>query len=262
MLLRAQWRSPALRFSTSPRLLRVRAASVSSRARCRVEIPGAASARSSVARDSADRACLHVALRQRPVQVNEEIRVDDMHQRMRSPPAPPRPHRRRGRERQRAAISPERHAGPSQPGKARALPGGGVRLRPEGPGRISSSARASQPAQYPFIHRLGLAAGSVNGRQQLPGRPGSRAGAPASARARARIAVPGGAHRHRHHVVKRRPDHRMPEPETIAGLGQHAAWARGPPSTAAIRSATPRPRTVARSGTAKSTPSSAAARST
>ncbi len=41
-------------FSTSPRLLCVRAATTSSLARCRAEIPGEASARSSVARDSAD----------------------------------------------------------------------------------------------------------------------------------------------------------------------------------------------------------------
>ena len=59
----------------------VRAASTRSRARCRAEIPGEASARSRVARDSADSPGQHAALRQRPVQVHEDIGVGGMPQR-------------------------------------------------------------------------------------------------------------------------------------------------------------------------------------
>ena len=68
-------------FSTSLLLRCVRAASTSSRARCRAEIPGEASARSSEARDSARLPGQHAALGQRPVQIHEEIGLGGVLQR-------------------------------------------------------------------------------------------------------------------------------------------------------------------------------------
>ena len=207
-------------FSTSPRLLCVRAASTSSRARCRAEIPGEASARSSVARDSANRPtrirhCASVQCRS-----TDEIGLDGM--------------------RQRAVghlLGLGRVADPvegvGEPAHqtvvlGRASRGARDRLAEEFRrhlGRLADQqlGGAGQPAQYPLIHRLGRAARPAHRPQQLPGHPvrrrtglGERAPG---------VAVPGGAHRHRYLVVQRRPDQRMPEPEAAAGLGQHAGRA-------------------------------------
>ena len=67
-------------FSGSPKLLCVRAASTSSRARCRAESPGEASAWSSVARDFGEPALPHPALDQCPVQVHQQIGLDSVSQ--------------------------------------------------------------------------------------------------------------------------------------------------------------------------------------
>ena len=207
-------------FSTSPRLLCVRAASTSSLARCRAEIPGAASARSSVASDSADEPATHAALRQRPVQVHEQVGLGGVLQRA---------------VRHLFGLCQVTDAveGVGEPAGQPAVLGRAGRGTGHGPGeelgrdpgRLADQqvGRAGQPAQHPLVHRLGRSAEPAGRPQHLPGHPvGRRArlrqGAP-------RVAVPGGAQRRRHIVVQRRPDQRVPEPEAVAGLGQHASGA-------------------------------------
>jgi hypothetical protein len=101
----------------------------------------------------------HAALRQRPVQVNEEIRVDDMHQRV-------------VRHLLRPGHIADAVESVSEPAHQSVMLGRASRGARDGlaqefgrdPGGPADQelCRASQPAQYPLIHRLGLATGSVN----------------------------------------------------------------------------------------------------
>ena len=127
--------------STSPRMLCVRAVSTSSRARCRAEIPGVASAWSSVASESADRPptsgtgpASSAGRPARPGPPSGPARG--------WPAARPRPGRRPGTAR-RPACSPGCRAGPSRPGNwpRRA---GGAPPPPGAPG--GPAARRSWPA--------------------------------------------------------------------------------------------------------------------
>ena len=164
----------------------------------------------------------HAALRQRPVQVHQDIGLGGVLQRAvrhllgRGPvadavqgvgqpagqPAVP------GRAGRGAGHGPAEEFG-----RHRRAPG-----RPAGPRCGPASPASTHPPARP-CRRVRAA-----GPQHLPGHPvGRRArlrqGAPG-------VAVPRGAHRRRHLVVQRRPDQRMPEPEAVPGLGQHAGRAR------------------------------------
>ena len=108
--------------------------------------------------------------------------------------------------------------------------GRGTGLRPgeelgRDPGRLADQqlGLAGQPAQHPLVHRLGRSAEPAGRPQHLPGHPvGRRARLRQGVR---RVAVPGSAQRRGHIVVQGRPDQRVPEPEAVAGLGQHASGA-------------------------------------
>ncbi len=159
----------------------------------------------------------HTALRQCPVQVNEEIGLDGLGQ-----CAVRHLLGLGGIADTVERLGESAHETVMLDRASRGIRDGLAEEFCRGPGRLAHQqlCGASQPAQYPLIHRLGRAARSINCPQQLPGHPVSRCvglskGAPG-------IAVPGGAHRRRYLVVQRRTDHRMPEPETVARLSQHA----------------------------------------
>lgn len=83
---------------------------------------------------------------------------------------------------------------------------------------------ACQPARNPLIHRLGCTAGSIDGLEHLSGHPVRRY--PGLGQQTSRFAVPGGADRPWHLFIQRLPDQRMPEPQAVTGLGQHAGGTR------------------------------------
>ena len=162
----------------------------------------------------------HPALRQCPVQVNDEIGVDDVGQCAAG--------HLLGLGRVADPVQGVGEPAHQQVMLGRASRGTRDRLAEEfgrDLGRLADQQLrgAGQPAQYPLIHRLGRAARPARCPQQLPGDPvrgrtGLRKGAP-------RVAVPGGPHRHRYLLVQRRTDQRMPEPQAVAGFGQHAGGA-------------------------------------
>ena len=93
---------------------------------------------------------------------------------------------------------------------------------------------ADQPVQHPFVHDLGRAR-AVGGVQELPGDSLRRC-----ARRRegaGRVPVPGGAHRRRHFLVKRRADQRVPEAKAVTRFGEHARDARLVDSREQVRQA-------------------------
>ena len=190
----------------------------SSRARFRAEIPGRARAWFSAARDSGNRPAMRAALGQRPVQVDAGDRGRWSWRARGWPPAPPRPRRRPGTGPRRAGTPGRRAAAEPAGDLATALP---EKFR-GGPGGLADQQRggAVQPAQDPLVHRLGGVGWPADRRQQLPGHPvGRRAGL---GERPAGLAVPGGPHRGRDLLVQGGADHRVPEPEAAARLGQHA----------------------------------------
>jgi hypothetical protein len=206
--------------STSPRKLCVRAASTSSRAPCRAEIPGGSQGLIQPGQGLGEPAHPHPALGQRPVQVNEEIGLDGQRQ---GPGGRPL-----GLGRIADPVHSVREPGHQTVVPARASRGTRDRVPQEFRGHLRRLADqrlggASQPAQHPLVHRLGWSAWSADRLQQLPGHPvrwraGLGQGAPG-------IAVPRGAHRRRYLVVERRTDQRVPEPKTFTEFGQHAGGA-------------------------------------
>ena len=121
-----------------------------------------------------------------------------------------------------------------------------------------SAVRASQSSIHSSIGSAG-AAGSADGPQQLPGHPVRPARPPPRGHARRR-----GARRRAPAPASRRtaPPGSADAGTPGRGRTRPARRPRSASSTAGIRSATLRPSTMARSGTANSTPSRAAARST
>ena len=202
------------------------------------------------------RAGQHAALRQRPVQVHEEIGLGGVLQRA---------------VRHLLGLGPVTDAveGVGEPAGQPAVLGRAGRGAGDGPGeefgrhpgRLADQRvrGAGQPVQHPLVHRLGRRRRVRRPPAASAGPPGP-AGAPASARARPASrcqAARTGAGISSYSAARisgcRNP---RPWPDSASTPAAHAS------STAGIRSATLRPSTIARSGTAKSMPSRAAARST
>ena len=96
----------------------------------------------------------------------------------------------------------------------------GVPRRPGGPGRPAAAAvRSSQRRIHSSIGSA-ASAGSADRLEQLPGHPVGRCAG--LGQRPAGLAVPGGPDRGRDLLVQGGPDHRVPEPEAAARLGQHA----------------------------------------
>ena len=163
----------------------------------------------------------HPALRQRPVQVDEQIGLDRMGQR-------PAGHLF-GLRRVADPVEGVREAAHQEvmvrraSGRTRDCPP--EEFRRHLGGLADQQIRgAGQPAQHPFVHRVDRAAGPAQRAEQLPGDPVWR-GTGLGERT-PRIAVPGRAHRHRHLLIQRRADQRMPESQAVAEFGEHAGRAR------------------------------------
>ncbi len=163
---------------------------------------------------------LHPALGQSPVQVHQKIGVGGMLQRV-----------------VRYLLGPRRVTGavegvgesarePAVPRRARRTGHGPGQEFGGNPWCLADQQvrSPSQPVEHPVIGRRSRATESVVGPQQLPGHPVRRcAGLSQGA---AGSAVPGRAYRRRHVVIQCGPDQRMPEPQAVAGSGQHAHGTR------------------------------------